>query len=147
MQEGQRQSPSGRRVQIQLPFYGASGFNGGDIAGSLFVPVGGGSVVASDQENAVATYLVLQKGRLHTLLVRNVLTGADAVNVSYRVRYNGASLSPTVLLPNNGVGPMKIDLSEFYVLPGDTLGIILSVPSFSGSAPVPKIGFTWTPSP
>jgi len=141
MKLGARHSPSGARPELQLPFYQVTGIS----PGTFFVPVNSGSLVAEADEMEFGAYLILTNGRLATLLVQNILTGDDSTVASYRARKNGVSVGEPVLIANNAPGPVRVDLSFVTVSPGDTVGLRVTFPAFAGSAPVPKLGYTWMP--
>jgi len=140
-----RRSPSGPRVDIQLPYYGATGVDG-TTPGTYFATVFASAAIdAAGVEDATA-YLIPQRGTLGTFLVQNVALGADAVNLTYQVRRNGIAVGSPVIIGNNAVGPVRSDLSTIGVSAGDTVGIAITVPAFPGAPPAPKIVFTWFPS-
>ena len=140
-----KQATSGARQELQLPFYGLSRV--GNTAKSYFVAIGAPLVfdVKEAKEEIFGSYLVLQKGRLATLLVQNVRVGDDAVNFTYRARKNNNTVGSPVIIQSNAPGPVKSDLSHIVLNPGDTVGLLLSAPHFPGEPPVVKIGFTWVP--
>lgn len=140
-----RVSPSGPKVELQLPFYGASGVDG-SAPGVYFVTLGSARALITGTDVEVSSaYLILQKGILGTFLVQNSALGDDAVNITYRVRRNGQNVGDPVVIGNNTVGPVRVDLSSIGVAAGNLISISATVPSFAGDAPVPKIGFTWFP--
>lgn len=140
-----RVSPSGPKVELQLPFYGAAGLDGA-APGVYFVTLGSARALISGGDVEVdSAYMILQRGVLGTFLVQNVALGDDAVNVTYRVRRNGQNVGDPVIIGNNTVGPVRVDLSGIGVQSGNLISISASVPSFGGDAPIPKIGFTWFP--
>lgn len=141
-----RVSPSGPKVELQLPFYGAAGLDGA-APGVYYVPVGGSLAVADAADvEILSAYMVLQRGTLGTFLVENVQTGIDAVNAVYRVRRNGQAVGDAVILGNNNVGPIRVDLSRVGVSPGNLISVQVTIPAFGGDAPIPKLGFTWFPA-
>jgi hypothetical protein len=138
-----RVSPSGPKVELQLPYYAVNGLDGtapGVYNITLFQAV----INAGDQELESA-YLILQRGTLGTLLIKNVQVGADAVNLTYRARKNGANTGNPVIIGNNAVGPVRVDLSGIGLSEGDTVSLQVTIPAFAGAPPIPKIGFTWFP--
>lgn len=139
-----RLSPSGPKVELQLPFFGASM----PVTDAGIYYVDGTTLVAegSDVEEMTA-YLIPQRGTLGTFYLQNVVLGPDAVNVTYRVRRNGSPVGNAVIIGNNAVGPVRVDLSVVGVSPGNLISIQASLPAFGGSPPVPKIVATWFPMP
>lgn len=145
MNLGSRQGPSGPRIELQLPFYGASFPS--PVAGLYYAQVGSSVVVADGALVEEASgYLVPQRGKLGTFLVRNSVPGDDAVNVTYQVRRNGVPVGSPVILGNNAVGPSQVDLSKFGVNAGNLVTIQAVLPSgIVGLPPVPKFLLTWFP--
>jgi hypothetical protein len=140
-----RVSPSGPKVELQLPFYGAASFDGA-APGVYFVTLGSAIAIASGPDvEVMGAYMILQRGVLGTFMVQNVAIGDDAVNVTYRVRRNGQNVGDPVIIGNNTVGPVRVDLSGIGVQSGNLISIAATVPAFGGDAPIPKIGFTWFP--
>lgn len=140
-----RVSPSGPKVELQLPFYGAAGFDG-SAPGVYFVTLGSAIAIASGPDvEVLGAYMILQRGVLGTFLVQNVVAGDDAVNVTYRVRRNGQNMGDPVIIGNSTIGPVRVDLTQVGVAAGNLISISATVPAFDGDAPVPKIGFTWFP--
>lgn len=139
-----RASPSGPKVELQLPFYGAIGINGG--GGVFDVAL---AIATSDGPNveAALAFYVPQRGTLGTLLIANVVLGDDAVNISWQARRNGVDVGSPVIIGNTASGPVRVDLSRIGVSAGDLISLQATVPAFGGAIPVPKIVFTWFPAP
>jgi hypothetical protein len=141
---GSRSGPSGPRIELQLPFYGAAGVTG---AGTYYVDVGTGRLVPDGPLVEPASgYFIPQRGLLGTFQVANVAVGDDTALVSYRVRRDGTTIA-TIPIGNNAAGPMRTDLSKIGVSPGSIVSVQVVVPAFTGAFPVPKLVFTWFPSP
>lgn len=145
MNLGSRHGPSGPRIELQLPFYGAS-FPSAD-EGTYYAQVGGSILVPDGALVEESTgYLVPQRGRLGTFLVRNSVSGDDAVNVYYQLRRNGSAIGSPLVLGNNAVGPVQTDLSKYGVNVGNLLTIQAILPAgMVGALPVPKFVLTWFP--
>lgn len=140
-----RRSPSGPQISLQLPYYGTiplSGF-------TAFVPLSSGIAVGMEQgteyEIPLGNALNGDSGRLDTLEVRNNPVGTDTQNTTYQVRKNGANVGPALIIPNNAVGPVKIDLSSIAVRAGDLISIAVTCPVLIGTAPQARLFFNWVP--
>ena len=143
---GNRRSPSGPQVSLQLPFYGCVPQSGA----TDFAPLGAAGVaVATEQgqeyEIPLGNALNGDSGRLDTLEVRNNPVGTDTQNTTYQVRKNGANVGSPLVVANNAVGPVKIDLSSIAVRAGDLISISVTSPALVGTAPQARIFFSWVP--
>jgi len=136
---GTRKSPSGPKVSLQLPFY----LSQPTTATTNFVAL---STVSNDPTEALCQYRIPVPGKLDTLLVNNNPVGANAVNVTYQVRKNGADVGDPVVIANNAAGPVKAQLDDVAVLAGDLISIECAAGAFGGAAPMSRIELTWTPN-
>ena len=69
-----RQGPSGPKVELQLPFYGATGIDGA-APGTYYLAVGTGTAQADAPDRELElSFFIPQRGTLGTLLVANVAT-------------------------------------------------------------------------
>jgi len=135
-----RRSPSGPRISQQAPYFNTAP---NAAAGTFYVPIASGPAVAAP---AGTEYSIPSPGKLDTLQITNNLVGADAVDAVYQARKNGANVGSPVTIPNNAVGPFKVDLSAINVLAGDLVSISVTTLGFGGAAPTARVLFTWSPS-
>jgi hypothetical protein len=138
---GTRKSPSGPKVSIQIPFYTATPTSATTDFVGLCSGTGSNESVESN-----AQYRMPAPGKLDTLLVNNAPVGADATNVTYTVRKNGADVGTSVVIANNTAGPVRTDLSTVTVLEGDRIAIESDAGVFGGAAPKARIFLSWTPN-
>jgi hypothetical protein len=136
---GTRKSPSGPKVSLQLPFFTSQP----TTATTNFVSVSSNS---NDPTENLVSYRIPAAGKLDTLLVNNNPVGANAVNVTYQVRKNGADVGDPVVIANNAAGPVRADLSDVAVDAGDLISIECAAGAFGGAAPISRIELTWTPN-
>jgi len=136
---GTRRSPSGPAQQIQLPYYDTAP----TTAATTYATIG---AAGSSGTEAGTEYRIPAKGVLGTLLIQNAPVGADAVNVTFRARKNGASVGPALVIPNNASGPVKVDLSDVAVAEGDLVSLQMTAPAFGGAAPISRVFFSWIPA-
>ena len=143
-----RRSPSGPQSGLQLPYYNTSPTSGA----VRYATIGAAGSVALEPGTEYRIPVpgrlnIPVVGRLDTLQISNQPVGADAVDVTYRARKNGASVGPALVIKNSDPGPVKIDLSSIAVVEGDLISIEINstLAVLGGLAPVARILMTWVP--
>lgn len=134
-----RRGPSGPMADAQLPFMGA-GFLNGD-PGTVAVV---GLALLPAAFESFTQYMVPQKGVLRSLLVKNVVPGSDAVDLTYMVRVNGQDVG-IMSVRNDDATPVKINISQVSVKEGDLISLLIANPGFPGTAPSAKCVLMWRP--
>ena len=135
-----RRSPSGPQSGLQLPYYNTLP----TTAAASFASIG---ATGSSPTESGTEYRIPVRGRLDTLQISNQPVGADAVNVTYQARKNGAPVGPALVILNNAVGPVKVDLSAIGVVEGDLISIQVNstAAAFPGAAPAARVLMSWVP--
>ena len=135
-----RHGPSGPMSDSQLPFLGAGGLNG--VSPGTFAMSGLGIFPVAVE--CFTQFMLPRKGVLRSFLLKNVVPGADPVDIVYRVRVNSGDVG-VVSLRNDSTSPVRINLTQIAVQEGDLVSILLDNPGFPGAAPITKCVFLWRP--